>query len=419
MGRPSIGRLQSWRNPYEMALWTLVPVLCVVAARYVGGIAPFASGVLVTMQSPSFFWCRPCRPMRRRRRRWRGPSDSMFELSRTQNVIHIVLDAFQSDFFHEILEENRQELDRSLSGAVFFADHSGAFPTTMVSIPAMLTGTVYRQRADAAALRARAFRRRLAVQVAARARVSRRQHQRDSVRRQVRVERLQDSPAACKLRRVHAVRRLAAGGSVAVPPRAAHPAAAHLQRSSDGACKRCSAPAIRAGAGTFRSMAPLCCRSSPQRLTLSHRRACLQVHSRRHSASAGHHRGGLRFRRRPSSDARELQRTDAVCRAAARRDTRSPARTLGVYDDSLIIVSSDHGIGYAPRKFVNDRQTPAGRAVDPGGQIDGAARREGAGQPRRRSRVPCADIHQRRRRDRPGRVGRFTFAAGRARAEAR
>src|SRR6188472_2204384 len=42
---------QAWRNPYEVALWTLVPVLCVVAARYVGGIAPFASGVLVTMQS--------------------------------------------------------------------------------------------------------------------------------------------------------------------------------------------------------------------------------------------------------------------------------------------------------------------------------------------------------------------------------
>ena len=32
--------VQAWRNPYEMALWTLVPVLCVVAARYVGGIAP-------------------------------------------------------------------------------------------------------------------------------------------------------------------------------------------------------------------------------------------------------------------------------------------------------------------------------------------------------------------------------------------
>ena len=35
-------------------------------------------------------------------------------------------------------------LDRSLSGAVFFANHTGAFPTTIASIPAMLTGKVYR-----------------------------------------------------------------------------------------------------------------------------------------------------------------------------------------------------------------------------------------------------------------------------------
>ena len=68
----------------------------------------------------------------------------MFELSRTRNVIHIVLDAFQSDVFGEILAEERPLLDRSLSGAVFFANHTGAFPTTIASIPAMLTGKVYR-----------------------------------------------------------------------------------------------------------------------------------------------------------------------------------------------------------------------------------------------------------------------------------
>jgi hypothetical protein len=35
-------------------------------------------------------------------------------------------------------------------------------------------------------------------------------------------------------------------------------------------------------------------------------------------------------------------------------------RELGVYDSSLIVITSDHGIGYAPLNFVNDRQTPAG-----------------------------------------------------------
>ena len=68
----------------------------------------------------------------------------MFELSRTRNVLHIVLDAFQSDVFGEILAEERPLLDRSMSGAVFFANHTGAFPTTIASLPAMLTGKVYR-----------------------------------------------------------------------------------------------------------------------------------------------------------------------------------------------------------------------------------------------------------------------------------
>ena len=63
---------------------------------------------------------------------------------RTRNVIHIVLDAFQSDFFDELLAEERPMFDRSFPGAVFFANHTGAFPTTIASIPAMLTGKVYR-----------------------------------------------------------------------------------------------------------------------------------------------------------------------------------------------------------------------------------------------------------------------------------
>ena len=44
----------------------------------------------------------------------------------------------------KFLPKSGQLLDRSLSGAVFFANHTGAFPTTIASIPAMLTGRVYR-----------------------------------------------------------------------------------------------------------------------------------------------------------------------------------------------------------------------------------------------------------------------------------
>jgi len=54
-----------------------------------------------------------------------GTSDDkllLFGVNPLHNIIHIVLDAFQSDFFHEILEENRPELDRSLSGSLRLSD---------------------------------------------------------------------------------------------------------------------------------------------------------------------------------------------------------------------------------------------------------------------------------------------------------
>ena len=131
--------VESWRNPYEMALWILVPLVSIAAARHVAPIAPFASGALLTMQTVVLM-ASALGNDARAHASWRGPSDSMFDLSRTQNVMHIVLDGFQSDVFDDILRDERERLDNTFSGAVFFADHAGAFPTTIASIPAMLTG---------------------------------------------------------------------------------------------------------------------------------------------------------------------------------------------------------------------------------------------------------------------------------------
>ncbi len=134
--------IESWRNPYEIALWVLVPLLSVIGAPYIIRVAPFASATLIVLQGVTLVVA--ASQSDAGRSSWRGPSEAMFDLSRKQNVIHIVLDGFQSELFHEILEENRQIFDRSWAGATFFADHAGAFPSTIVSIPAMLTGTVYR-----------------------------------------------------------------------------------------------------------------------------------------------------------------------------------------------------------------------------------------------------------------------------------
>ena len=348
---------QAWRNPYEVALWTLVPVLCVVATRYVGGIAPFASGVLVTMQSLVLL-VSTLQADAKTAGRWRGPSDSMFELSRTQNVIHIVLDAFQSDFFHEILEENRQELDRGLSGAVFFADHSGAFPTTMVSIPAMLTGTVYRQEQT------------LPRYV--------REHFDDgslfkSLRgRGWRVDSISEIPYDGKsvsngyrIRRPHVsyaeYTQFAAWqmADLSLFRHAPHILRQHIYNDQRWRLQTLLGPGDTSGRRHFPVNGAAVLQEFAERLTLSldgpvykfihvgipHRPVTIEADC--------DFVEGLR----PTRENYKGQTQCAVRRLIAVLDR---LKALGVYDDSLIIVSSDHGIGYAPRKFVNDRQTPAG-----------------------------------------------------------
>ena len=112
--------LESWRNPYEIGMWVIVPILCVAAARYVFPVAAFASGALVPMQTATLA-ASAVHADPRTRPEWNGPAKMTFELSRTRNVIHLVLDSYQSDLFGEILEADRAALDQSLSGAVFFA----------------------------------------------------------------------------------------------------------------------------------------------------------------------------------------------------------------------------------------------------------------------------------------------------------
>ena len=133
----------AWRGPYEVGLWVVGALGLVAATRFVFPIAPFASQLLVALHlvvlvgsaarsGPDAAVTHAAAP------------EFVFELSRTDNVIHIVMDGFQSDIFQRIIERDRVALGPSLSGFVLFADHAGAFRTTIASIPAMLTGHAYR-----------------------------------------------------------------------------------------------------------------------------------------------------------------------------------------------------------------------------------------------------------------------------------
>jgi hypothetical protein len=72
-------------------------------------------------------------------------SQGILRFAPKKNVLHIVLDGFQSDIFEDITgDEIDGERYRSvLQGFVFYKENMGVFPSTMLTIPALLGGQIY------------------------------------------------------------------------------------------------------------------------------------------------------------------------------------------------------------------------------------------------------------------------------------
>ncbi|MBT8369029.1 MAG: LTA synthase family protein [Deltaproteobacteria bacterium] len=72
------------------------------------------------------------------------PPEEIFQFSKKMNVIHVILDSFQSDFFMEILDKDLDFFSGALDGFTFFSETTGSYPTTYFSVPAILSGKNYK-----------------------------------------------------------------------------------------------------------------------------------------------------------------------------------------------------------------------------------------------------------------------------------
>ena len=135
-----------WRAPYEIALWVGGIGLAAVFARRVSAVARLGSQLFIALQAVVLVFpiATPDSEPQVDAPGWSLPPEEIYQLSRDQNVIHIVLDGFLSETFAELIEREPDTFDRDFSGFIFFADHLGAFPMTKASMPAMLTGITYR-----------------------------------------------------------------------------------------------------------------------------------------------------------------------------------------------------------------------------------------------------------------------------------
>ena len=73
------------------------------------------------------------------------PPETLFRFSATNNVIHIVLDGFQSDIFEEIIVGSERYRD-ALPGFTFFKEAITSSSVTYLSVPSFMSATTYLNR---------------------------------------------------------------------------------------------------------------------------------------------------------------------------------------------------------------------------------------------------------------------------------
>jgi hypothetical protein len=139
---------KAWQGWADGALWAGLLLLACLFYRKVYRIAAWGSAVITavlllsllitSLQGPET-WAtqeKSSRPL--------SPPEEIFEFSSQSNVIHFVLDGFQSDIFSEIIAEDFDHYSTSLEGFTFFKEAMGSFPTTYMSVPAFLGARIYK-----------------------------------------------------------------------------------------------------------------------------------------------------------------------------------------------------------------------------------------------------------------------------------
>jgi len=69
-------------------------------------------------------------------------NESKYSFSKEKNVIILILDGFQTDVFYELINEHPEYQD-DFKGFTYFRNTVGGFPTTYPSVPLILTGCYY------------------------------------------------------------------------------------------------------------------------------------------------------------------------------------------------------------------------------------------------------------------------------------
>lgn len=134
---------QAGRTPYELLAWLGIPIVALLFHRRLATVCGVLAGALLATQLVGLIFGGIFGGVSHKSAALEPPA-AIFELSRQQNALILVLDAFQSEAFLEQLGgADNERLVNAFTGFTFFPEHTSAFPNTRPSIPAMLSGRRY------------------------------------------------------------------------------------------------------------------------------------------------------------------------------------------------------------------------------------------------------------------------------------
>lgn len=135
-----------WRGWIDSALWVATLFLFTFQHRRISRFRPFLVGSLLLLQTVhlgllSFqqpaIW-RSTAPPRRV-----APAE-IFQFSKNRNVIHVILDELGSPVFQDLIHADPARYSAVFEGFTFFKNTTGSFPKTEMSLPAIISGNVYK-----------------------------------------------------------------------------------------------------------------------------------------------------------------------------------------------------------------------------------------------------------------------------------
>lgn len=148
-GRSIVWTDGAWRGILDAAIWAVVFIIALTAWARAGRLLVTGAAVTVLIQVaglvPVLVSGQGAQAAASSVKDNIAARGAMPRFSSTANVVHIVMDGFQTDIFEDLLADPASAgLDARLEGFVLFRGNLGAYPYTQLTVPALLSGQLYR-----------------------------------------------------------------------------------------------------------------------------------------------------------------------------------------------------------------------------------------------------------------------------------